>query len=153
MKLKLKNDLSAMWDSRPDVMHNILINSSINLTLFRKMDHSDASMNIVGKKKTVRFSQIQVREYEIVPGYYPSRFSQSRDPRLSLGWAYNIKGNIDLDRYENFKQNKRRTIAQMPIPSVVREEILLEFGFAKSQMTYDKKRKNHRLDERIVEYL
>lgn len=71
----------------------------------------------VVKKSRVSFTTIEVREYERVVGDHPDT---KVGPPMSIGWAFNQKEAINLDRYEanRVKKGTRR------MSSITRKNIL-----------------------------
>lgn len=78
----------------------------------------------------VRFEGITIREYFITIGDNPSPLF---GPPLSLDWMFDSEYSLTVDRYEELRQ-KRRTGREMMIPSRMREDILLQSGFARKEI-------------------
>mmetsp|Transcript_14182 Transcript_14182/g.20255 ORF Transcript_14182/g.20255 Transcript_14182/m.20255 type:complete len:101 (+) Transcript_14182:67-369(+) len=85
------------------------------------------------RRKSVSFADVRIREYEVVPDAQ-SKKADSNGPKLSLGWAYNVRDPIEVEEFENSRLGHKRGKEMMLIPSVMREQMLLEFGFSRSQI-------------------
>lgn len=83
------------------------------------------------QKNHVQFTSLTLREYDVVLGNHPNC---SDGPALSIGWCYNVRGPINIDRYEKSMVGNRRTRAQMLIPRSHREYLLTDFGFSRMQI-------------------
>ena len=81
---------------------------------------------------SVRFRNVEVREYNIVIGDNPSC---STGPPVSLGWRYQYEHqDVPLETYEQFRIGRRRASGQMKMPSSVRHEKLREWEVATSDI-------------------
>ena len=74
-------------------------------------------------KSSVRFKNIQIREYAIVPGDNPSC---SCGPAISLDWEYsNSELKMKVDHYEKVR-GERRKMSAMRMPKAARHSILFD---------------------------
>lgn len=90
-----------------------------------KDEHMSTSSASTADLSVVSFDSVTIREYSLVPGDNPS---VSAGPPLSLGWEHRERYSSALDPYELFREGKRRTSAQMRIPTKVRKSMLLQHG-------------------------
>lgn len=96
-----------------------------NKSCFKTSDFPSSS------ERSIKFKALTMREYEIVLGNHPNC---SDGPALSIGWSYNTRGPIDINRYEKSMEGMRRTRAQMLIPRKHREYLLQDFGFSSTDI-------------------
>ena len=83
-------------------------------------------------KRVVSFDKISVRGYGIALGDNPSC---SRGPALTLNWEYDDEvKDISVDEYEKIRCNTRRSKHEMLVPCVVRETIVRENGYSRSDI-------------------
>ena len=87
-------------------------------------DKSSASTS-TAEMSVVSFDSVNIREYSLIPGDNPS---VSEGTPLSLGWEHCERYKSALDPYESFRDGRRRTTAQMKIPSKIRKSMLLHHG-------------------------
>lgn len=71
------------------------------------------------------FRDVQIREYEVVPGCNPSI---SAGVPLELGWAHTKSRIVPLQQFEDLRKGRRRLQSQMRMPRELREELLLIHG-------------------------
>jgi len=71
------------------------------------------------------FTNVEIREYQLVPGSNPS---VSSGPPVELGWAHTDHTSVDIDQWESIRDGRRRLQAQMRIPPHVRKALLLHHG-------------------------
>lgn len=89
-------------------------------------DSGDDQNNDQTKRATVVFFDcVDVRSYPIVLGDNPS---VSKGAPISIDWHHFCQDTSDLDKYEEARQNARRSKAQMRIPYSVRYDILERAG-------------------------
>ena len=87
----------------------------------------------ITNKKSVRFSVIEIREYEITLGDHPGLSLDG--PSLSLGWSYNISKDMSIEEYEEQRTIRgNRSRSEMILPAFSRELLLLDFGYSRTQM-------------------
>lgn len=79
----------------------------------------------------ISFADVQIREYQLVPGSNPS---VSSGPPVELGWAHTPHTSISVDHWEMIRDGNRRLQAQMKIPPDVRRSLLLHHGNAQRQI-------------------
>jgi hypothetical protein len=102
---------------------------SLNSSMSLKSRHS----HLIHKK--VRFHTVEFREYSIILCDNPS----ASGPPIGLGWRYNPKNTLraEVDAYESYRDRNdqdRRCKSQLRIPSDRREDILLDFGYSRSEI-------------------
>lgn len=83
------------------------------------------------KANAVRFGKVQIRDCERVMGDNPGC---EKGPSLSIGWKYNTRQPINLDKWEAVRTNKRRNKKELCIPRDKRVMILVEAGFARKDI-------------------
>lgn len=83
--------------------------------------------------RRISFDVVEIREYNRILSDNPAT---SKGPPVGLGWNYSpdetIK--IDLETYESYQCNARRSKRELAIPSQVREEMLLEEGYSRLEI-------------------
>lgn len=79
----------------------------------------------------ISFADVQIREYQLVPGSNPS---VSSGPPVELGWAHTPHTSISVNHWEMIRDGNRRLQAQMKIPPDVRRSLLLHHGSAQRQI-------------------
>ena len=93
-------------------------------------------------ERSLSFSSVCVREYPVIPGVNPS---VSCGPPVELGWSHTEGKTIGIDKFEDFRESKRRRQCQMRMPKSVRKELLLFHGSTKKMMKESSKiAKKHR---------
>jgi len=89
------------------------------------------STESVGRTNTIRFSTIEVREFNCTLGDNPTC---SRDPPISLEWDYAVSELISLDEYEA-KRIPRRSRRELCISKRTRRKIVSsQLGYAKEEV-------------------
>ncbi len=78
-------------------------------------------------RKSVRFENVEIREYDVVLGDNPSC---SNGPPISLGWGYDgdQQVHLPLDTFEQYRDGKRRALHEMKVPGYMRHVILREWN-------------------------
>lgn len=89
------------------------------------------SSSIGDKSSLLGFHKVMIREYEVVPGCNPS---VSCGPPVELGWKHAEHREIDLEKYENIREGRRRYKMQMRMPKEVRKNLLLLHGSTKKMI-------------------
>ena len=99
-------------------------------------------------KRSVSFDKVQIREFQQVLGEHPC---SDDGPSLALGWEYNEKKQINLDRYEakrngtglHFQINRSSSSASNPesmfMTPRARKEIALDWGYTPQQIAENQK--------------
>lgn len=114
--------------------------------------------------KKVRFSRVEFREYDMILGDNPSC---SHGPPVSLGWCCFNTFSISLEITEHYDTKQHRCLKEMVLPRHVRERILLDQNFSRSdqrrvivenQVIKDKRKRSAKRSQRIwldqiIEYL
>eukprot|EP00979_Chaetoceros_neogracilis_P010820 scaffold2612_cov267-Chaetoceros_neogracile.AAC.13 len=77
------------------------------------------------RTSVVSFDRVNVRSYPIVLGDNPS---VSKGAPISIDWQHFRQDNSDIDKYEEARQDARRSKTQMRIPYGVRYDILENAG-------------------------
>lgn len=92
-----------------------------------------SSSDPTGLTRRISFDVVEIREYNRILSDNPATTS---GPPVGLGWKYSpdetIK--IDLETYESYQCNARRSKRELAIPSYVREEMLLEEGYSRGEI-------------------
>jgi len=89
-------------------------------------------MSNQSKTKSVSFSNVNIREYEITICDHPET---SVGPGISLGWKYNENLSFNMNTYELIKDAKgRRDCKDLSLSRWERENLLFEFGFSRSEI-------------------
>lgn len=82
-------------------------------------------------KRSVKFSDIEIREYETALGDNPS---VRAGPPIGLGWEYAPAGILKVEDYEQ-QRGPRRSRQEILIPRFVREEKLRDFGVSREEIS------------------
>mmetsp|Transcript_16041 Transcript_16041/g.22758 ORF Transcript_16041/g.22758 Transcript_16041/m.22758 type:complete len:171 (+) Transcript_16041:83-595(+) len=84
-------------------------------------------------KRRISFNIVEIREYNRILSDNPAT---TNGPPVGLGWNYSPEDTlrIDLETYESFQCNARRSKRQLAIPSQVRQEMLLEEGYSRGEI-------------------
>uniref|UniRef100_A0A7S2MEV5 Uncharacterized protein n=1 Tax=Helicotheca tamesis TaxID=374047 RepID=A0A7S2MEV5_9STRA len=93
-------------------------------TLFQSSKENAVLMD--DSSKLVRFSKINVREYEITLGHNPGC---KRGPPIGIGSGYIEKDPVDINVYEK-RRNKRRTRDELYTDCHERRSLLQSVGFS-----------------------
>ena len=98
----------------------------------RRKCYSEGDMEEQGKRRSIKFDKVIIREYNRNVGDNPS---VSAGPPLGLAWEYNPDmAALALEEYESTR-GPRRTSKQMAMPRSVREEMLRkEWGVKQSDI-------------------
>jgi len=83
-----------------------------------------------GSRKSVSFSTLQIREYGIIPGDNPSVVLGCP---LAIGWEYDGEITCSVEDYEESRPEPR-TMIELRIPSLVREDKLRKVGFSRKEI-------------------
>ena len=120
------------------------IQHSSNNTIVSTSCHSTISNTIIDDI-ALSFTDVTIREYEIVPGMNPSC---SDGPPVEVGWQYSHHSIMDIDHYESIRNGSRRYNLQMKMPTLVRKDMLLLHGCTE-KMIRDATRKNQKCRQRM----
>jgi len=81
---------------------------------------------------TVRFSNVETREYERVVGDQDDLLG----PPLAIGWSYNVHDAVDVDAYEEDRIENRKPHYELILTPNGRRHLLMnEFGFTADNIT------------------
>ena len=107
-------------------------NDGKNISTSQSVSLFIMNMNPKTNKKEVRFSTVNIREYENKISFNPSC---SQGPALELGWEYKMSRSFDVDDYEeNHPSIDRKTPNEMLISPSQRDAILKEIGYSRRQI-------------------
>ena len=83
--------------------------------------------------RKISFDCVEIREYNRILSDNPAT---TNGPPVGLGWNYSPEDTlrIDLETYESYQSNARRSKRQLAIPSQVRQEMLLEEGYSRGEI-------------------
>ena len=99
------------------------------------ISHSDplVLMNMIPKtNKEVRFSTINIREYENKMSFNPSC---SQGAAIELGWEFETSRSFNVDDYEKTRPSTdRKSSDEMLISPNQRDAILKEIGYSRKQI-------------------
>jgi|Transcript_17781 hypothetical protein len=85
----------------------------------------------VPRHTRVRFSEIQIREYDRIIGDHPEC---TVGPALALGWDYEAKEVVSLDSYEATRP-PRRKLGHLALTSITRKNMMMNrFGFTEEEI-------------------
>ena len=100
--------------------------------IYKNITNIQPIMSNQSKTKSVSFSNVNIREYEITIGDHPET---SVGPSISLGWKYNENLSVNMNTYELIKDAKgRRDCKDLSLSRWERENLLFEFGFSRSEI-------------------
>ena len=86
-----------------------------------------------GLVRRISFDVVEIREYNRILADHPAT---SNGPPIGLGWNYSPEDTliIDLETYESYQSDTRRSKRQLVIPSEMRQDMLLAEGYSPSQI-------------------
>jgi hypothetical protein len=84
------------------------------------------------RRSSVQFGSLTIRNYEVQLGDNPSC---SKGVPVCIGWSYNELHPICIENYEAWMKDKRRSRNELHLPCSLRESILSEYGYSRSEMT------------------
>lgn len=87
------------------------------------------SLDPTSLTRRISFDVVEIREYNRILSDNPAT---TNGPPVGLGWEYSPEDTvrIDLETYESYQSNARRSKRQLAIPSEVRQEMLLAEGYS-----------------------
>eukprot|EP00751_Fragilariopsis_kerguelensis_P039248 CAMPEP_0171002528 /NCGR_PEP_ID=MMETSP0736-20130129/16259_1 /TAXON_ID=186038 /ORGANISM="Fragilariopsis kerguelensis, Strain L26-C5" /LENGTH=250 /DNA_ID=CAMNT_0011430927 /DNA_START=21 /DNA_END=770 /DNA_ORIENTATION=- len=98
-------------------------------------DETETPMKTKTKKKGVRFSTVNIRQYSICLGDHPS---VALGAPISLDWTYEKEISIDLQEYEQhttqYYSGKRRTRCEFKLPSQERFQLFKQLGYSRNEI-------------------
>jgi hypothetical protein len=96
-------------------------------------DICTSSVPTKGLVRRISFDVVEIREYNRILADHPAT---SNGPPIGLGWNYSPEDTliIDLETYESYQSDTRRSKRQLVIPSEVRQDMLLAEGYSPSQI-------------------
>ncbi len=106
--------------------------STLSASISSKISYMlDDSHRSIKQNRNVRFSQLEIRSYDITLGDSPT----PRGPPISLGWSYDPSATetYDVDEYEQHR-HRRRTKLELVMPPVHRECLMQNAGFSRNEM-------------------
>lgn len=87
--------------------------------------------NDVPRQSKVRFSEIQIREYDRIIGDHPEC---AVGPPLAIGWDYESKEITSVDSYEATRPPRRKT-GHLALTSITRKNMMMNrFGFTEEEI-------------------
>merc|ERR1740124_502055 len=94
-----------------------------------------------GRKKSVQFDTVEIREHEQLMDVHPS---VSSGPAVGLGWLYHdIPKKFDLTEFETARLPQRRCHrTEFRMPRCHRETLLLDLGYTRRDLTDNIKKIN-----------
>ena len=120
---------SSMKDSS---CHSTTATSSLSTSFSSKISYMlDDSRRSMKRNRNVRFSNLEIRSYDITLGDSPT----PRGPPISLGWSYDPSATetYDVDVYEQHR-HRRRTKIELVMPPSHREYLMQDAGFSRHEM-------------------
>ena len=122
------------------------ITSSVEKTL---LPIHSCGVHSGSEKKILRFANVEFREYARALSDNPST---SSGPPIGIGWNFNPEGtvSIDLDIYERGCEGLRRSSRELTLPRDIRENILREAGYSRSEIVEAVRSVRKDKDRRIV---
>lgn len=79
-------------------------------------------------EKSVRFGEVRIREYPIIPGKTPGGV---KGVPFTLAWEHLSDSRVSFTKYEKAREGKRRTLDQLKMYSTYREGALRSLGFSR----------------------
>lgn len=108
------------------------------LTIKTHQDSLNLSAHSVGStcNKSVRYDTVEFREYPIILCDNPST---SSGPPIGLGWTFEATIRTEINAYEAYRdgettQSTKRNKFELRIPPGIREDILLQLGYSRSEI-------------------
>lgn len=90
-----------------------------------RVDSTRDSSLMTPHKKSVRFSNVVVREYPMILGDNPS---VSHGPPVTISWKHSAEHLLELENHISMTPFPRRSVGQMAMPSFYRKDLLVEAG-------------------------
>jgi len=95
-------------------------------------DEIETPTKTTKKKKGVRFSTVNIRQYSLCLGDHPS---VALGAPISLDWRYEKEISIDLQDYEQHTQYYgKRTRYELRLPSQERFQLLKQLGYSRNEI-------------------
>ncbi|GAX26142.1 hypothetical protein FisN_18Hh258 [Fistulifera solaris] len=91
-----------------------------------------------GLERKVSFKQVHVKEFDRIIGDNPSC---SFGVPISIGWTVENESEIDMEEYESFRVQHRRSKLEMLLPKETREVLLMDWGCSTEDMSQAVKEK------------
>ena len=111
---------------------NELLGSLINeANIMAEGEEKDEMIEEKRKGNHVRFSDMEVRMYRLVPGDHPD---VSAGVPTSLAWSFKNCDKVDIDSYEHERGSKRRSIKSLRMSIIDREERLRQRGYSTAEL-------------------
>ena len=132
------DDLDDYFVSDDSENDDGLSKKAITQSTISNNDRSTADMAKLPKRRkrsdspTVRFSNVQTREYERIVGDHDDLLG----PPLAIGWSYNVHDAVDVDAYEEDRMENRKPHYELILTPNGRRHLLMnEFGFTAEIIT------------------
>ena len=98
-----------------------------SFSLNTRLAHTSNERPSFSRQNTLQFESVEIREYPRALSDNPSTTS---GPPIGLSRKYSDTISIEIDLFESHRLGTRRTKREFAIPSQVRENMLLEAGYA-----------------------
>lgn len=115
-------------------------------TFGRSKSRSGSSQSRGAPKRSVSFDKVQIREFQQILGDHPC---PDDGPSLALGWNYNEKKQVKLDKYEAKRNgigsyfgvngSSKKTSKRRSLSPCARKDIALEWGYTREQIAENRK--------------
>ncbi|KAL3762370.1 hypothetical protein ACHAW5_011111 [Stephanodiscus triporus] len=137
--IKMKSSGGRTVDSHDDSNHvsflgaiGQIIKSCSTIHTHHESLNNQSTSTHSDLNRSVRFHTVEFREYPIILCDNPS----ASGPPVGLGWGYDPKNTLQaqVDAYEANREGLRRSKSELRIPPYVREFILLENGYTRSEI-------------------
>ena len=107
------------------------LDSSSSQRIGTRIDSNDANFVVIAKDKSVRFSNVAIRDYSLCPGDNPS---VSRGVPISLDWDYDEEHSYNINKFEDGRFGQRRFAGELKLPSLERIQLLKGVGYSRGEI-------------------
>ena len=147
MNMKLKDDEYNVSTFGDDLDKSMRSTGGNSITADDDVQGDEKDGDIDGSlRKSVRFVDVTIQEYPIIPGTHPGGCS---GVPLTISWEHFEPISIDFNAYEEYREPHRRCTAQMRIPNTQRTTMLRNLGFSTKELQESTKAANIGRRQRI----
>ena len=107
-------------DATADATVSVGSSSPDNTT--SEVNNASSPPSTPSSRKSVRFSQVQIREHGVTLGDHPGT---TLGPPISIHWQHHAEHTLDVNDYENAWTSPKRRGRELLMPGPMREQLLL----------------------------
>lgn len=109
-------------DATADATVSVGSSSPDNTTSTSEVNNASSPPSTPSSRKSVRFSQVQIREHGVTLGDHPGT---TLGPPISIHWQHHAEHTLDVNDYENAWTSPKRRGRELLMPGPMREQLLL----------------------------